>query len=216
MRNLNIFFQLEEKDIAKLEAINNIYESFLYLEGDARDVTLYRLNKKINSQITEMQESIQKGDDNYKKYVLYTGHFQSLWAMLSNMGLASSKCVKEEYDSKTDNEKCFEKPVFNSSLILKIFKNGVDMNVRVIYNGNDISAKLDGCSLENGCNLEEFKTKFLNPNIFANDGDLDIKCLNYDINLGNKLIALAVACILFGIIMIIVFIKLLKKRLKKN
>lgn len=216
MRNMDVKFDLEDNDLKEIQTISSIYESLIYVSEDAQKVILYRLNNQWNAHIDEMENALKEGNTDYSKYALYVGHFPSLWAMMGSFKLASSDCLKKQYDDKKDDDNCFDKPVYNSSIILKIYEDNNEHYVKVFFNGNDITSKLKDCSLTDKCPLQNFRDFYLKENIFATENDYDIKCANYDVNLNKKLIALSAACLLFSVVMLIVFIKLLKKKLKRN
>ena len=66
--------------------------------------------------------------------------------------------------------------------------------LKVIYNGNDVTSKIQGCS-DGYCKLETFIETFLPTTMFEDDDAYDRECANYDVHLNSKLIALAVACL---------------------
>ena len=204
-------FDLKPEDYASMQRYNDVYESMIYFEGEASKVVLYRLNNELNTIMTAATDS-----DDFKKYVLYAGHYPTLWTYLNKMGLSSVTCLETAAKNKEDDANCMGKPVYSSSLVLKVVTrsdSGNDRFVKVIYNGNDVTGKLD-CAKDFYCPLDSFLSKYVEKDLFATEDDYDRQCKNYDIHLSNKLIALAVACIIFGVIMLLVFIKLLRQKLK--
>ena len=214
MKYLGKTFGLTEEEQATLQMYNDAYESLLYMKKDASDVVLY----KINQDIFNKMNAAENEDIDAKKYVLYAGHYPTIWNYLSKMGLTSSDCLQKVAENKTADSNCLGKPVFSSSLVFKVVTKtplNSDKFVKVIYNGNDVTAKLS-CNKDGYCSLKDFMSNYLKTDLFATDDDLDIKCQNYDVHLNTKLIALAVACLIFGIVMLIVFVKLLRQKLKKD
>jgi len=211
MKYLGVNFGLTADEQLQLERYNDVYEYLQYNHESANKVVLYRLNKELVSRFQETGE-------NAKKYVLYAGHYPSIWAMLSNLKLTSETCLKAVATSKTADANCFGKPVYSSSLVFNVVtKSTTDSTkyVKVIYNGNDVTSRIQGCS-DGHCKLETFIETFLPTTMFEDDDAYDKECANYDVHLNSKLIALAVACLIFGVIMLIVFIKLLKQKLKRE
>ena len=211
MKYLGVDFGVSSEDQLKLQRYNDVYESILYTQEDALKVVLYHLNKEL---VSKFQASI----DDVQKYVLYDGHYPSIWALLVKMGLTSNECLNNVAKSEQEDPNCFGKPVYSSSLVFKVVTQNANDDVKyvnVIYNGNDVTKRIKKC--EDGyCKLDEFLSTYLNVDLFENEDEFDRKCQNYDVHLNSKLIALAVACLIFGIIMLLVFIKLLKQKLKRE
>ena len=211
MKYLGETFGISETDQNQMQLYSDVFDSIMNLKDDALKVVLYRMNKNLNDQMSKSNESP-------KKYVLYAGHYQTIWALLTQLGLTSLKCIKDGASQDESIDGCLGKPVFSSSLVFKVFvKNPDDTEkfVKVIYNGTDLTSKLS-CVKDGYCSLENFLSSYINTNLFASDDDFDRKCANYDVHLKSKLIALSVACLIFGLIMLFVFIKLLKQKSKSD
>ena len=217
LKGIGVDFSLSKEDYKSMQNINDLNESLMYLNEDALKIIMYRFNKSVNKNIDALKTSL-KDKTNYSKYVLYAGHFQTLWALLASMKMTSTDCLKNKLTNK-DIENCEGKPVYNSSIMLEIYKkspDATDLYVTMYYNNTDMTSKLEDCLTDGECKLQKFLDLYMNPNLFESDDDLDVKCLNYDVSLKAKLIALAVACCFFSVVMILIFIKVLKAKLKSD
>lgn len=211
MKYLGETFGISENDQESLRMYSDVFDSILNLKENGLKVVLYRINQDLHTKINAT-------DDEMKKYVLYSGHYQTIWALLSQMGLTSLACIKSQAEQNKPDPACLGKPVFSSSLVFKVFVKNVgetDKFVRVIYNGTDVTEKLS-CFKDSFCSLNDFQTNYINTSLFASEDDYDKTCQNYDVHLQSKLIALSVACLIFGLIMLFVFIKLLRQKYKKD
>lgn len=210
MKYLNKTFGLSEEEQESLRMYNDVYESILYMSEKSSKVVLYRLNQDISSKMN--------AENDAKKYVLYSGHYPTLWNYLAKMNLTSLDCLVKVADDNKADPNCLGKPVFSSSLIFKVVtktSGATDKFVKVIYNGNDVTSKLD-CAKDGYCSLSEFTSSYLKTDLFESVDEYDRLCQNYDVHLNSKLIALAVACLIFGLVMLVVFVKLLRQKLKKD
>lgn len=209
---MGVTFDIPDKEQESLQMYSDVFDSILNMKDKAKNVVLYRINK-------EIVNSFDATNEDMKKYVLYAGHYQTIWNLLDEMGLTSLDCIKKQASQDTRDPDCLGKPVFSSSLVFKVFtQNPGDSNkfVKVIYNGTDMTSKLSKCYKEGFCALSDLTKNYFNTELFASDDDYDRTCANYDVNLRSKLIALSVACLIFGLIMLFVFIKLLRQKYKKD
>ena len=210
MKYLDKTFGLTEEQQVSLQMYNDVFESLMYMSEESQKVVLYRLNKDIASKMGATEDA--------KKYVLYAGHYPTLWNYLAQMGLTNPDCLIKAANASSVDPKCLGKPVFSSSLIFKVVTKtptGTDKFVKVIYNGNDVTSELT-CAKDGYCSLEDFTSSFLKTDLFATEDEYDRHCQNYDVHLNSKLIALAVACVVFGLVMLVVFVKLLRQKLKSE
>jgi hypothetical protein len=213
MKYLGQDFGISAEQYATMQMYSNVYEAMIYFQEESPKVVLYRLNNELNTIMTTKTDS-----DDFKKYVLYAGHYPTLWTYLSKMELTSVDCLSKVADANKASDDCIGKPVYSSSLVFQVVTKGDSSNdrfVKVIYNGLNVTSKLK-CAKDGYCALNDFLSAFVVKDLFESVDAYDRQCKNYDVNLGSKLIALAVACIIFGVIMLLVFIKLLRQKLKKD
>lgn len=218
MEYLGVDFGFTSDEQTKIAKINDVFESLQYMSKDNNKLILSRLSERILTKIGELETSLEKGDTDYKKWAFYIGHYQTLWSLLSRIGMTSSDCLMKNYQDKPVVP-CESKPAFNSHMFLTLYQEstlGKDIFVRAVYNGVDITSNLKGCYADGRCALDGFKSSYLAKGDVMTTDEIDRKCGNYDVNLAGKLWALIGASVLFSVIMIIVFITTLKKKLKKK
>lgn len=218
MEYLGQNFSLSTEEKLKVSKINDLFEAMMYLTTDNNKVILSRLSERIRANFEELETSLEKKNDEYKKWVFYVGHYQTLWSFLARTGMVDDKCLLENYQGQA-KVPCEEKPTFNSHIILTIYQDdslGNDIYIRTVYNGKDITSNLQKCYKDGRCLLNNFRDSYLSEKDIMSEDDIDRKCGNYDVNLAAKLWALIGASILFAVIMIIVFITTLRKKLKNN
>ena len=71
MRNFDVKFDFTDETFNKMLQISSIYESMVYLNQEAKDVILYRLNNNVINNVREMYNAVNQGSDDY---LLWAGH----------------------------------------------------------------------------------------------------------------------------------------------